>query len=150
MPRRKRFVSSPASTKARPLLAELPGRYFDLRAIFNKLNAKYFGNSLRRYRIIWGRRRRQRPRLYLTFATIQEEDRVIRVHPLLDAAFVPRWFLEYVLYHEMLHAKVPDEPLPSGRRRVHTARFRELERRFPLYTRARRWEAENLRRFFRR
>lgn len=74
---------------------------------------------------------------------------MIRVHPLLDAPFVPQWFMEYVLYHEMLHAVVPDEWDANGRRCVHTEAFREKEKRFPLYRRARKWEAENLGRFLR-
>lgn len=120
-----------------------------MRALFDKINARYFSNRLRRYRIVWGRRRRQRPKTYLVFASIQEQDRIIRVHPLLDAPFVPHWFMEYVLYHEMLHAVVPDEFDASGRRRVHTERFRERERAFPLYRRAVKWEMENLGRFLR-
>jgi hypothetical protein len=74
---------------------------------------------------------------------------VIRIHPLLDQPFVPRWFLEYVLYHEMLHSVVPDEVDSAGRRRIHTAKFYRRERAFPRYRRARRWESENLARFLR-
>ena len=58
---------------------------------------------------MWGRRRKARPKEYFIFGTIQEEDRVIRINPLLDQPFVPLWFLQYVLYHEMLHSVVPDE-----------------------------------------
>lgn len=125
------------------------GRYFDLKAIFNKLNAKYFRYALRDYTITWGRRRKLPPREYFVFGTIQEEDRLIRIHPLLDAPFVPLWFLQYVIYHEMLHSVVPDEFDASGRRRVHTERFARREQKFPLYARARRWEDENLARFLR-
>jgi hypothetical protein len=74
---------------------------------------------------------------------------VIRIHPLLDQPFVPRWFLEYVLYHEMLHSVVPEETDAAGRRRVHTEEFYRREKAFPRYRRARRWEDENLARFLR-
>ena len=74
---------------------------------------------------------------------------MIRIHPLLDQPFVPRWFLEYVLYHEMLHSVVPDETNSAGRRRIHTAEFYRRERAFPRYRRARQWEDENLARFLR-
>ena len=83
------------------------------------------------------------------FGTIQEEDRLIRIHPRLDAAFVPLWFLEYVVYHEMLHSVVPDEICPGGRRKVHTEEFYRREKAFVHYRRARRWEDENLARFLR-
>jgi hypothetical protein len=44
---------------------------------------------------------------------------------------------------------VPDVPLPSGRRRVHTEEFSRRERAYPWYRRAQRWEDENLGRFLR-
>ena len=125
------------------------GRYFDLRAIFDQLNDKYFRGRLRGYKVMWGRRRKQRPKEYFVFGTIQEDDRIIRIKPLLDQPFVPLWFLKYILYHEMLHSVVPDEPAGSGRRRVHTDEFNRRERQFPGYRRARRWEEENLARFLR-
>lgn len=125
------------------------GRYFDLRAIFDGLNEKYFRGRLRGYNVKWGRKRKQRPKEYFVFGTIQEDDRVIRINPLLDQPFVPLWFLKYILYHEMLHSVVPDEPASSGRRRVHTEEFNRREREFPAYRRARRWEEENLARFLR-
>lgn len=135
-----------------PMQRELPfahvGRYFDLKAIFDKLNAKYFQNRLQRYTITWGRKRKVRPREYFIFGSIQEQDRVIRIHPLLDARFVPRWFLDYVIYHEMLHSVVPDKYDRKRRRRiVHTEEFNEREKEFPWYRRAKNWEEQNLARF---
>ncbi len=123
------------------------GRFFDLRAIFDKLNARYFRNRLKDYTIVWGRRRKQRPKTYMVFGTIQEEDRMIRIHPLLDRSFVPTWFLEYVVYHEMLHAMVPDKYDSQGRRLVHHEKFLVRERRFHWFRRAKAWEQENLARF---
>src|SRR5262245_12958565 len=73
------------------------GRFFNLREIFEKLNALYFRNRLRGYAIVWGRRRKGRPRDQIVFGTIQEEDRLIRIHSLLDRRFIPRWFVEYVI-----------------------------------------------------
>ena len=136
-----------------PLQRQLPlpheGKHFDLRFIFDELNERYFGGRLRGYTVTWGRRRRNRPREYFIFGTIQEEDRVIRINPLLDQDFVPLWFLRYILYHEMLHSVVPDEVMAGGRRRVHTEEFIRREQAFPSYRRARRWEAANLARFLR-
>ena len=98
---------------------------------------------------MWGRRRRQRPKDQIVFGTIQEEDRIIRIHPLLDQRFVPTWFLEYVVYHEMLHAVVPDKYDHNGRRLVHHEKFQEKEKRFHWFKRAKAWEEENLARFLR-
>jgi len=125
------------------------GKHFDLREIFDEVNERYFGRRLRNYKVEWGRRRKQPPKDHFVFGTIQEQDRVIRIHPLLDQAFVPRWYLKYVLYHEMLHSVVPDETLRSWRRRVHTQEFIRRERAYRNYQRARRWEERNLARFLR-
>lgn len=148
--RTKRKIAHPG---ARPIQRQFgfqpEGKYFDLQEIFDRLNAKYFNRVLKRYKITWGRRRKLPPREYFVFGTIQEQDRIIRIHPLLDQRFVPPWFLEYVIYHEMLHSVVPDVPLPSGRRRVHTEEFVRRERKFPWFRRAQNWEDENLGRFLR-
>jgi len=126
----KRKVARPKLPLQRQLGLETGGRYFDLRAMFDKLNSRYFGNRLHGYKIIWGKRRQERPRENFIFGTIQEEDRIIRINPWLDQRFVPNWFLEYVLYHEMLHAIVPDQTRQSGRRCVHTDQFNRREREF--------------------
>jgi predicted metal-dependent hydrolase len=158
-PARARRVKTKARPKRKaaypllPMQRELPfahvGRYFDLKAIFNKLNAKYFRNRLRNYTITWGRKRKERPREYFIFGSIQEEDRIIRIHPLLDRAMVPSWFLDYVMFHEMLHAMVPDRYDGSGRRVIHHEGFAEKERKFHWFRRAKTWEQENLARFLR-
>ena len=145
----KRKLALPKLPMQRQLNLRHEGTHFDLRAIFKDLNERYFHGRLRRYKVIWGRRRKHRPRENFIFGTIQEEDRDIRINPALDQPFVPLWFLRYVLYHEMLHSVVPDQVLSAHRRRVHTEEFNRREREFPNYRRARRWEEENLSRFLR-
>ena len=155
MGKRKRKLSFKRLPAQRQLPFSPEGEYFDLKTLFDKLNAEYFANALRGYTITWGRKRkypwgrkrRHPPKEYFVFGTIQEEDKMIRIHPQLDAPFVPTWFLEYVIYHEMLHAVVPEEIDDYGRRRVHTPEFYRRERQFHCYHRARRWEDENLDRF---
>jgi SprT-like family len=145
----KRKVAHPQLPLQRQLHLPHEGKHFDLRRIFDQLNERYFHGRLRNYTVTWGRKRRNRPKEYFIFGTIQEEDRLIRINPSLDQNFVPLWFLRYVLYHEMLHSVVPDEALAGGRRRVHTEEFNRREKQFPAYRRARRWERENLARFLR-
>jgi hypothetical protein len=149
MAARKRKVSTAKLPMQRQFAFNEQGRFFNLRAVFDKLNARYFGRRLRGYTIVWGRRRKQRPRDGIVFGTIQEDDRVIRIHPLLDRAFVPTWFLQYVIYHEMCHAVVKDEFDSAGRRIIHHPKFFLRERKFRWFRRAKRWEGENLARFLR-
>jgi hypothetical protein len=149
MARPKRKVATPKLPMQRQFSFGEQGRFFNLRQIFRKLNERYFNNRLRGYSITWGRKRRQRPKDYIVFGTIQEDDRVIRIHPLLDRSLVPTWFLEYVIYHEMCHAVVRDQVDASGRRIVHHEKFYERERQFRWFRRAKEWEEENLARFLR-
>ena len=149
MAARKRKVATPKLPMQRQFCFGERGRFFDLQAIFKKLNARYFNNRLRGYSIVWGRKRRQRPKDEIVFGTIQEEDRAIRIHPLLDRALVPTWFLEYVVYHEMCHAVVRDRYDRAGRRIIHHEKFYAREREFHWFRRAKEWEEENLARFLR-
>ena len=146
---RKRHLATVRTPLQRQFEFATEGRYFDLRAVFDKINARYFRNRLRKYTIAWGQRRRERPKSYIVFGSIQEDDRIIRIHPLLDRQFVPAWYLEYVVFHEMLHAFVPDRHDSAGRRIVHHEGFLEKERRFRHYRRSIEWEQENLGRFLR-
>ncbi len=55
----------------------------------------------------------------------------------LDAPTAPRYLVEYLVYHEMLHMRYPVER--KGQRRVmHSREFRQAEKRFPQFERARR------------
>ncbi|MES2569726.1 MAG: SprT-like domain-containing protein [Verrucomicrobiota bacterium] len=145
----KRKCSIPDLPMQRQFGFHEKGRFFDLRALFDRLNAVYFEDQLEAYTIVWGRKRRLRPRNGIVFGSIQEEKRLIRIHPLLDQAFVPRWFVEYVIYHEMCHAVVPDEFHARGGRIVHHERFYARERKFYRFRRAKAWEKQNLARFLR-
>jgi hypothetical protein len=145
----KRKLAHPTLPMQRQLNLPQEGRHFDLQKIFDNLNQRYFRGRVRDYEVKWGRQRKQRPKEYFIFGTIQEEDRVIRINRALDQSFVPLWFLQYILYHEMLHAVVPDEEMGGGRRRVHTEEFNRREKHFRNYRRARRWEEDNLAKFLR-
>ena len=147
MATRKRKVSIAKLPMQRQFAFAEQGRFFNLRAIFDKLNAKYFRNRLKDYTLVWGQKRKARPKDQIVFGTIQEDDRMIRIHPLLDRSFVPTWFIEYVIYHEMCHAVVRDEFDPAGRRIVHHEKFYARERRFHWFRRAKAWEQNNLARF---
>lgn len=68
---------------------------------------------------------------------------LIRIHPVLDHADVPGWFVGFVLFHELLHVVHP--PIErEGRRLVHPPAFRAAERRHPHHSDAHAWELKNL------
>ena len=128
----------------RPLPAlEQRGRVHDLAAIFARLNAEQFGGKIDA-RIGWGRRSALGRRSSMKMGVYLHEQKLIRIHPALDDEEVPRYFVELVVFHEMLHQAVPPAVGSDGRRVVHGPGFRERERSFPGYARARAWEKANL------
>jgi len=118
------------------------GRHYDLSAIFNDLNRAYFGGA-HDARISWGPSRRSANRRSIKVGSFSVEDRLIRVHPLLDQEIVPRYFLDWIVFHEMLHGKHAIRKV-DGRRCFHPPEFAEEERQFPDYDRARLWEKTHL------
>ncbi len=69
---------------------------------------------------------------------------LIRIHPALDQPFVPDFFVESVVHHEMLHERHGTGVSPTGRRILHSPAFRAEERQHPDYTRARTWERKHI------
>jgi hypothetical protein len=75
--------------------------------------------------------------------------REIRIHPSLDRPDVPLFFVEYIVFHEMLHQLFPSSR--SGGRAVHHPRaFRDRERAYPQYGLAIAWEKQHLEQLLRR
>lgn len=108
------------------------GRCFDLGEIFDELNRRYFAGALPPTRLGWSPRRSR-----TILGHYDSAHASITISRLLDSPQVPRYVVEYLLFHEMLHIQYPVER--SGARRVvHSRQFREAERRFPQYAPARR------------
>jgi len=125
------------------------GRRHDLLAIYHDLNARYFGGSMHAL-ITWGKRNRGRePRQTIKLGSYASGDRLIRIHPSLDRNWVPKYFVQFVVYHEMLHHFFPSRHKDGGRRELHTTDFRDREGDFLHYDRALRWEKAHLARLLR-
>jgi hypothetical protein len=119
------------------------GHAHDLSAIYGDLNGRFFGGRLA-VPITWGRGVGRARRGGLTFGSYDPVLALIRIHPVLDRADVPRYFVESVVYHEMLHHHLGGVPDRAGRTVYHTRAFRDAEARFPRHHEALAWEKENL------
>ncbi|MDQ3264177.1 MAG: hypothetical protein M3Y59_11030 [Myxococcota bacterium] len=119
------------------------GQCFDLQEIFQTLNARFFQDGIQA-RIGWGRMPGKRRRKSIRLGVYDHQTREIRIHPSMDRSDVPRFFVEFIVFHEMLHQLFPS-PASLGRRVHHPRAFRDRERAFPLYEAAIRWEQQNLR-----
>jgi len=119
------------------------GQVYDLREIFDRLNDSHFHGGVRAA-IGWGRSAGRRRRKSIRLGVYDHQTREIRIHPSLDQPAVPLYFVEFIVFHEMLHQVFPSSNGP-GRRVHHPRALRDREKAFPLYRAALRWERENLR-----
>jgi hypothetical protein len=138
-----RHLLGPARERA--VVARPLGRHHDLAAIMADLSERYFGGPLD-VRITWGRdapRGGRRRRRSIQLGLYTPEERLVRIHPRLDQAWVPSFFVASIVFHELLHHVTPPEHR-NGKRCVHTRAFRKKERLFEHYEAARVWEEQNL------
>jgi hypothetical protein len=107
------------------------GQYHDLNLAFERVNTEYFEGKLDRPHMEWSRTRTRRK-----LGHYDNTRDTVMVSQTLDAAGVPEYVVDFVVYHELLH-KTMGTPLVKGRRRVHTSGFRQAERSFRQYAEAR-------------
>ena len=144
---REHFSGHRQAARIRKLVLQPVGVALDLREVFADLNERYFEGRLAAG-ITWGKsavnsRCGRRRSASLQLGSYSYEDRLIRLHRVLDHPEVPRYVVEAVVYHEMLHADMPPE-IRGGKRMFHTPEFRRRERLYRNLTRAERWIGENM------
>ena len=132
-----RIVCKP---KACRTMSDPVGKVFDLGEIYNNLNSEYFSGNLDIY-IAWSHKPNKR--LMGTWKDTGLEKNLIRINRLLDTKKVPLYYINYLIYHEMLH-EVFKQRIVNGRVQRHPKEFKKLERNFPLYQKACKWQKENL------
>lgn len=119
------------------------GEHYDLREIYDELNARYFANKIDAA-ITWGQRTgRPRRRNSIKMGSYSVEDRLIRIHRSLDRSFVPRFFITWIVFHEMLH-QVHDIRVKNGRREFHSKEFLADEAMYEHFEQAKSWERRHL------
>jgi hypothetical protein len=125
--------------RGRKIVSGHQGEIYDLDKIFERLNARYFRGKLAKPVLTWSARK--------TYRILGHHDathQTIVVSKSLDSADVPRYVLEYIVYHEMLHIHHP--PVHhNGRRYNHTPAFRADERKFEYFEEAEQWIERNVR-----
>ncbi|HEX8815466.1 MAG TPA: SprT-like domain-containing protein [Terriglobales bacterium] len=137
--RYRRYIHSHDITKKAHLMRQLrgrkqittpKGRIYDLEQMFDKLNREHFYGLLARPQLTWSRDYARR-----MLGHYDPAHNAIVVSRTLDHPGVPRFAVEYIVYHEMLHLKHPVK-LRGSRRCVHSPEFQDDERQFPKLTQA--------------
>lgn len=80
----------------------------------------------------------------ITFGSFDVHRRQIRIHPFLDHPQVPPYFVEFIVYHEWLHAQYPTTLNSEGRCSIHSPAFRKAEKQFPRFQEATAWSKKSL------
>jgi len=119
--------------RGRKHIASAQGRIYHLDEVFEDLNVRFFGALLARPRLTWSRHH-SRNRL----GHYDPAHNAIVISRIFDHPAVPRYAIEYIVYHEMLHLKHPVR-LNGSRRCVHSREFLREERQFPQLEVARRF-----------
>ncbi len=110
------------------------GVFYNLNQIFQQLNRYYFREKLK-VSMSWNHKQN---RTFL--ACYDPAHQTIVVNRQLDDLSIPKWVLEYVVFHEMLHVSL-DGYSSNGRWIIHHKRFHEAEKKFPHYQKARKFIA---------
>jgi len=118
------------------------GNYHNLAEIYDSLNREYFQEELS-CPITWGTGKARYAARKRTLGSYSRHANIIRINSSLDRKHVPRYFIEFVVYHEMLHADT-DPAKKNGRNIVHSREFRGREKQFRDYERALKWEREKI------
>ena len=132
--RYKRFASSAAVTRQTELIRSArgtkryfgpEGRYYHLEEVFDSLNLRFFGGLMGRPDLTWSEHHAKR-----SLGHYDAAHNTIVVSRVFDRPSSPRYAIEYLLFHEMLHLKHPVR-MRGVRRCVHSREFKAEERQFP-------------------
>jgi hypothetical protein len=117
---------------------EPQGRVYHLGDILDEVVAQSPFSAVPPVAISWGRRVRPGRRRLQLGSYQPGEPPLIRLHPVLDDARVPRFAVGQVVHHELVHHVLTvTGGLAQGR--SHGPRFQELEALFPEHRRAAEW-----------
>jgi predicted SprT family Zn-dependent metalloprotease len=122
----------------RKIPVRIAGKFHDLRGLYDEINTEYFGGAINAV-ITWGSRSPRYAVRKRTVGSYSERSNMIRINPVLDRKTVPRYYVAFIIYHEMLHA-VMGTAIQGKRRSVHSRDFRKREKLFKDYEKVQAWE----------
>jgi hypothetical protein len=130
------------------LAGKTRGVRYDLQEIFTSVNSAYFNGSLRAV-VRWGQEASR-----TSYHTKKTDTHGIRIDLVTIAGIynhpdVPRFALEGIMYHEMLHIAIPPVN-KNGRHVIHGKDFKAAEEKFLHYHDWRKWELDGLVKIMRR
>jgi hypothetical protein len=126
-PEMRRRIDAVRRQRSSKRLLPARGRHHDLDEIFHSLNQRFFHGQIPPSRLGWSRQNSRR-----ILGHYDSGHGTIIISRKLDSPAIPRYLVEYIVFHEMLHIQFPVERR-GHRRVVHSREFREAEKKFPQY-----------------
>ena len=132
--RYRRYTNSRELTEKAHLVRQMRGRkrlqsarghFYDLEAVFEELNTRFFHGLMAQPRLSWSPTKTRR-----ILGHYDPAHNAIIISRIFDHPAMPRYVLDYIVYHEMLHLKHPVK-LRGSRRCVHSSEFQAEEKLFP-------------------
>ena len=132
--RYRRYTNSRELTDKAHLVRQMRGRKrilgaqgetYNLETIFEELNQRFFFGLMARPQLTWSDNPSRR-----LLGHYDPAHNAIVISKIFDDPRIPRYAIEYLLYHEMLHLKHPVK-LRGSRRCVHGREFQDEEKLFP-------------------
>ena len=123
------------------------GQMHDLKAIYDRLNKEYFQSKLKLH-ITWFGKSSNRNRNRITFGLYYDPLKLIKINRFLDQIYFPIYFVEFVVYHEMLHYVCPTYVDERGQKQIHSKEFKTMERKFNEFGSAQEWMQKHQKEIF--
>ncbi len=132
--RYRRFASSETVLRQTERIRQMRGRkkistakgdYYDLDEVFEALNRRFFHGLMGRPLLTWSEHKARR-----LLGHYDAAHNTIMISRVFDRRNTPRYAIEYLMYHEMLHLRHPVK-VRGGRRCVHPREFQADEKLFP-------------------
>ncbi|MGC8551006.1 MAG: M48 family peptidase [Acidobacteriaceae bacterium] len=111
--------------RGRKRISTPEGVHYHLEEVFESLNTRFFHGLLGRPLLTWSEHSARR-----LLGHYDPAHNTIMISRVFDRPNTPRYAIEYLMYHEMLHLKHPVKSR-NGRRCVHPPAFQSDEKLFP-------------------
>lgn len=103
------------------------GLFFNLTDIYERYVKKHLQGDVEVPALRWMERNS-----YRTYGVYQAASNTVRISPALDHPDVPPFVLGFVLFHELVHARVGTR-VRNGRRQIHSRKFYAVEKSYPSH-----------------
>jgi hypothetical protein len=118
------------------------GVRYDLQEVFTCVNKQYFSSRLQAF-LRWGKEKSR-----TSYQSTRKDDsgnpwHLITIAGVYNHEDVPRYAIEAIMFHEMLHIHIPPRRI-NGRNVIHGPDFKKEEHSFPHYDRWIVWERDIL------